>query len=77
MKFQTFVKTGVGHRLDQVQCRNTIDDDFSFTEEEIFVGYLPNEFDEMSDESGSAREGTIIFSEERLKNRALRIQIRF
>ena len=45
--FQIFLKVSTG-RLDQVKCLNTIDDDFSFTEEEIFVGYHPNQFDEMT-----------------------------
>ena len=58
--FQIFLKVSSG-RLDQVKCVNTIDDDFSFTEEEIFVGYHPNEFDEMTSDSGSECEAIIGF----------------
>ena len=40
---------------------NTIDDDFSFTEEEIFVGCHPHEFDEMASDSESECEAIIDF----------------
>ena len=58
--FQIFLKVSTG-RLDQVKCLNTIDDDFSFTEEEIFVGYHPNEFYEMTSDSESECEAIIDF----------------
>ena len=57
---QIFLKVTTG-RLDQEKCLNTIDDDFSFTEEKIFVGYNPNEFDVMTSDSGSECEAIINF----------------
>ena len=45
-KFQTLLKISVWHSLDNVKCKNTADDDFTFTEEEIFMGCYPNDFDE-------------------------------
>ena len=67
MKLQTFLKMNVWKKLDRLQCRNTVDDDFSFTQEELFIGYHPNKFDEMSDTSGSECEETILFSEKPVK----------
>ena len=60
IKFQTVLKTCVWHSLD-VKCSNTVDDDFTFTKEEIFIGCYPNDFDEMASESGSEFEETIDF----------------
>ena len=61
MKFQTMLKTCVWHSLDNVKCKNTVDDDFTFTKEEIFMGCYPNDFDEMACESGSECEEIITF----------------
>ena len=61
IKFKTVLKTCVWHSLDNVKCKNTADDDFTFTKEEIFMRCYPNEFDEMASESGSECEETIDF----------------
>ena len=65
VKFQIFLKANL-HRLDKVKCRNVIDDKATFSMEEIFIGCHPNEFENMSGESGSECEETISFPRKKM-----------